>query len=575
MDTSMTRVRALLIEDNEDDTLLLVSYLKKAQFELLYQRVDTPEQLDQALLENWDLILSDYSMPRLSGQEALRRVRQIDPDVPFFYVSGTLGEERAVEAIRQGAQDYFIKGNLQRLPMALKRELTESLRRREHRLSEQRIYHLANFDSLTDLPNRSLFNERLAQAFLNAKSGQNMLLCIVDLDRFQNVNDSMGSLAGDRLLVQVAQRLSQRVGKQDTLARLSADEFALIFPTLAPDQSLEQLANQILSIFAAPFSLWRYEVRVQASMGYSQYPQDADSVEELIGNAMMALHHAKNVNGNSHLPYRPEMRMQLQERLLLEQALEQAVEHQQFFLHYQPQVSLANRRIVGVEALIRWQKPGNGVIGPVDFIPASEESGLIVPIGQWALREACRQIRLWHQAGFAPLRVAVNVSAFQFRQRGLVQMVRDVLDEFEVLPEWLEVEITETTLMQDTSLARSILSSLHDMGISIALDDFGTGYSSLSYLKRFPVDLLKIDRAFVKDLPGDADDAAIVQAIIAMADKLGVAVIAEGVETQQQLDFLQQNGCAMVQGYYLQRPLAAAKLEALLADGPILPKRPD
>lgn len=563
-------LRALIIEDNNDDAELLLLALKKGGFAPDAIRVDTKTDLLEALKSPWDIIFSDYSMPNLNGFEALKLVREIDLDIPYIYVSGTIGEDRAVEAIRMGAQDYFIKGDLKRLPAVVTRELQDSHTRRHHRLSQSRIHYLANYDALTGLPNRVLFQELLAQHIANARQPQTACVFILNLDRFRNVNDHLGPAAGDELLVDLAKRLRETVGDAAVVARLSADEFAIIVADLKGEAEATVLAKKILSVLTKPFVLSRYEWRMSASMGCALFPADHAVSDDVMNDAMMALHHAQQTAGTRFFFYSEDMRVQLHQRLQLTHDLEHAVEDNQFELHYQPQVLVSSGEIIGVEALIRWQRPHQPV-SPAQFIPVAEESGLIVALGEWTLREACRQIVEWRSRNLSsPHRVAVNVSAYQFHQRDLVAKVCHVLHEFGLPASFLEIEITETALMQDASNARKLLADLKDMGVSIALDDFGTGYSSLSYLKRFPVDIIKIDQSFVRDLPGDQDDAAIVRAIIAMAEKLNMQVIAEGVETIEQLAFLRDTGCNMVQGYFLQRPSAASNLLPVLEDGSII-----
>ena len=559
-------IRALIVEDNEDDVLLLLNVIKKGGFAPEFRHVDCRSDLVDALKSPWDIVFSDYTMPSFNGHEALEVVRALDPDVPFFFVSGTIGEDRAVEAMRLGAQDYFIKGHLKRLPSAIQRELRDSSTRRDHRLAQERIQYLANYDLLTGLPNRTFFIDKLAQCLNNASGlhsiGKSQPLIAVfsfNLDRFKDVNDHLGAAAGDQLLIELGARLRAIIGRDNIVARMAADEFAIIATHLREEADVAKMAEALLSIVTRPFMLARYEWRVYASVGCSMFPRDAKDSSELLGHAAIALHHAQQQPGNSYREYSTQMRSMLQKKLETNRALEMALDQQQFQLHYQPQARTADGRILGVEALIRWHRPDIGMVPPDMFIPLAEESGLIVPIGEWVLREACRQIQQWRQQG-TPLRVAVNFSAYQFRQPNLVECVARALHDTELPPELFEVEVTETALMQDTNIARSILSDLHNLGVSIALDDFGTGYSSLSYLKQFPVDLLKIDRAFISDLPTDQDDAAIVRAIIALAEKLGLKVIAEGVETKEQMIFLRNAGCDMFQGYYLQRPVPADQL---------------
>jgi diguanylate cyclase len=554
-----TPIRALIVEDNEDDALLLLSTLRKSGFYPESYRVDSKFALTEALQERWDIVFSDFTMPSFNGHEALELVRKADPDIPFFFVSGTIGEDRAVEAMRLGAQDYFIKGNLKRLPPAIHRELRDGAARREHRLAEERIHYLANYDALTGLPNRVQFHERLAQCLRGEATG-NVAVFSVNLNRFKDVNDHLGTAAGDALLIEIGRRLREAVPKDDFVARLAADEFAIFSRNCSDRTNIEKLAQAILAVFSTPFLLSRYEWRMQANVGVSVYPLDASDGYALFENAAIALHNAQQQVGSNYMFYLPRMRTRLQDKLDLSHALEAALERQEFQLYYQPQVACSDGRLVGVEALLRWQRPGSGFVSPAEFIPLAEESGLIVPIGAWVLRESCRQLQEWRKQGRSDIRVAVNFSAFQFRQPNLVEMVADVLQEFDVPSHLLEVEITETTLMHDKTSVLQLLNELHRIGVSIALDDFGTGYSSLSYLKQFPVDILKIDRAFVSDLPEDPDDVAIVHAIIAIADKLQMKVVAEGVETAAQQEFLRSAHCDFLQGYFIQRPVPANEI---------------
>ena len=551
-----TPIRTLIIEDNEDDAMLLLNTLRKNGFQPEVQRVESRDGLTAALNNAWDIVFSDFTMPNFNGHEALGLVRNTDPDIPFFFVSGTIGEDRAVEAMRLGAQDYFIKGNLKRLPSAIHRELRERDARREHRLAQERILYLANYDTLTGLPNRVQFFDHLTQR-LRANSSAQVAIFNLNLFRFKEVNDYLGTAAGDVLLIEMGRRLHEVIPDDAVLARFAADEFAL-FADISQRQNAATLAEILLSTLSMPFPLAHYEWRVNANVGISVYPDDSDDSQTLGAHAAIALHQAQQDPGSSYCFYSSNMRTNLQQQLVLERALEHALAHNEFQLHYQPQIHCRDNRTVGVEALLRWQRPGHGFVSPAEFIPKAEASGLIVPIGEWVLREACRQAQQWRAQGIVDLRIAVNFSAFQFRQADLAATVRHTLQEFDLPAACLEVEITETALMQDANAALSILNELHDLGVSIALDDFGTGYSSLSYLKRFPVDVLKIDRAFVCDLPHDEDDAAIVRAIIAIADKLQLSVVAEGVETQEQMTFLEQTGCDLLQGYFIQRPVPAA-----------------
>jgi diguanylate cyclase (GGDEF)-like protein len=561
-------IRTLLIEDSDDDAQLLVRTIRRGGFEPVILRVDTPEDLAKAMQQQWDIVLSDYSMPRLNGVEALQLVRKYEPDIPFFYVSGTLGEDRAVAAMRSGAQDYFIKGNLKRLTSAIERELADSIRRREYRLAQERIHHLANYDTLTGLPNRLLFTELCTRYLAEAQQSQRGLaMFCMDLDNFKSVNDQLGSNAGDALLVQLSQRLCALVNPEGVVARSSVDEFRILMPGLDNELQAVGMADKLLALLSRPFSLLRYDWRISASMGGSLFPLHGRDCDTLQASAVMALHHAQKIPGNSYLSYTGTMKKMVQDKLQMNHALEQALEYGEFKLHYQPQVHTGSGRIAGAEALIRWQRVDHQMMGPDEFIPLAEESGLIVAIGDWVMHEACMQAKRWRDYQLPPMRLAINFSAYQFRQRNLVKTVVSQLDEYQLSPDCLEIEITETTLMQDADAAQIVLFDLHERGIHIALDDFGTGYSSLSHLKRFPVDVLKIDKSFVNDLPHDKDNAAIVHAIIAMASKLGIQVVAEGVETIEQFDFLKEAGCDIVQGYFIQHPISGEDILPMLQRG--------
>nr|WP_067294532.1 GGDEF domain-containing response regulator [Marinobacterium profundum] len=561
-----TPLQALIIEDDPNDVELLLLELRRNGYEPNYRCVDNATDLADALQQKWQVIFSDYTLPSFDGMAVLSQVREKDPDTPFIFVSGTMGEERAVEAVKAGAQDYLIKGDLKRLPTTILRELRETTARRDRRKTEARMRFLANYDELTSLPNRSLFAAKLDQAIEHARKTDTMLGVVhFNLDRFRDINSSMGQKTGDQLIKRIAARLSDNAAQDDIIARTSGDEFAVLLPNIRLTQELLDRIRSLYACITEPLTLSGYAMHLRASLGASLYPFDSEKAEELQRNAGMAMHKAKQDGGNCCRVYKAEIRNTFYERINLERDLDQAVIAQDFSLNYQPQVELASGRMLASEALIRWVHPQKGPIRPDLFIPLAEETGLILPIGLWVLREACRQAQQWRaECGIETPRVAVNFSAFQFRQRNLVDIVKDTINEYQLEPSFLEVEITETALMQDPEMALRILAKLSNLGISISLDDFGTGYSSLSYLKRFPVDILKIDRAFIHDIDTDEDNAAITRAIIAMSERLHIKVVAEGVETRQQLDFLRNEGCDLVQGYYFHRPVPGKELNALL-----------
>jgi diguanylate cyclase (GGDEF)-like protein len=429
--------------------------------------------------------------------------------------------------------------------------------------TQTRLFQLAHYDALTGLPNRLLFLDRLRQAMTQANRSERLVaIMLLDLDRFKAVNDTLGHSLGDRLLTHIAERLTACVREGDTIARLGGDEFTVLIPELRHIQDAASIAQKIVEHLDRPFALNGHEVFITPSIGIAFYPFCED-IEELLVNADTAMYEAKNLGGNNYQFYTYEMRTASHERLALESALRRALDHNELVLHYQPQLDLASGRIVGAEALIRWQHPELGLIAPADFIPLAEETGLIIPIGEWALHAACAQARAWQNRGLPELRVAVNLSARQFYQKDFVATVTDILAQTGLAARHLELELTESTLMQNTAGTVTALTELHQRGVQIAMDDFGTGYSSLSYLKRFPVDRVKIDRSFVADVITDPDDAAIVSAIIAMTRSLGLRVTAEGVETEAQINFLCEQGCHEIQGYLIGRPLPAVEFERL------------
>jgi diguanylate cyclase (GGDEF)-like protein/PAS domain S-box-containing protein len=858
-----TPLRVLIVDDSEDDARLLVRELTRGDYEPDHRRVDTPEGLLAALDDReWDIIFGDYTMPQFSGTQALSLVRERGLDVPFIFVSGTIGEDTAVEALKSGAQDYVMKGNLKRLLPAVERELREARSRREreraeaerraaderfrniltlaadaviavdeesritvfnngasqifgyeprevigrsldlllperfrsvHRAhlrafarapdsarrmnergevwgrrkngtefpaeasiskltengrttftvilrdvterkraeqelrllhmitravgeagdmvaalgvtlnnvceatgwvlaqawvpradgakiecspawycrekgfetfrtaslsfsfalneglpgrvwssrrfiwvpdiardaefrraaqagrvglraalavpvlagdtvvavleffvrdfrkederqinlisvvaaqlgtviqrkrTEERLHYLAHYDPLTDLPNRLLFMDRLRQAMFEASRHDRLVgVVFLDLDRFKTINDSLGHDIGDRLLKSVAERLGRCVREGDTVARLSGDEFTLILADMAHADNAARVAEKILECFAQPFNVDGHELYTSASLGITLCPPDSDSVESLLRNADIAMYRAKEHGGGTYQFYAAEMTSKAHARLALENALRHAVERKEFLLHHQPVIRLADGSVTGVESLVRWRHPQRGLVLPGEFIPLAEQTGLIVRLGEWVLYTACEQCRNFRTADGLALRLAVNISPRQFQQPDMPELVAAVLKRTDFDPALLEFEITESLLMQHADAALAAMSRLSALGVSFSVDDFGTGYSSLSYLKNLPIRRVKIDKSFVRDIPGDANDAAIVTAIISMAHDLGLQVVAEGVETQAQLDFLRDRGCDAIQGYFFSPPITAGEIAGFL-----------
>ncbi|HET9403489.1 MAG TPA: EAL domain-containing protein, partial [Burkholderiales bacterium] len=428
----------------------------------------------------------------------------------------------------------------------------------ERKLAETQLMQLAHYDVLTNLPNRVLFYDRLKQALAQARRNQwNVGVLFIDVDRFKNVNDTLGHAMGDKLLQQVSERLTGAVRAGDTVGRLGGDEFSIVLSNLTSAQDANLVAQKIMAGFNEPFKLDSAEIYVTASIGITLYPDDSVEQDTLIKNADAAMYRAKELGRNSFQFYMPEMNTRAQALLSMESSLRRALDRGEFILHYQPKASAATGEITGVEALLRWQSPERGLISPAEFIPVLEETGLIVPVGDWVIKAACAQVKAWQRSGVEPVPVAVNLSARQFQSPKLGASIVAAVEESGIEPRFLELEITESSLMQNADGAISTLQYLKSCGINVSIDDFGTGYSSLAYLKRFPLDALKIDRSFVRDITSDPDDATITRAVISMAHSLGLKVVAEGVETESQFEFLAENGCDEIQGYYFSRPLTA------------------
>jgi diguanylate cyclase (GGDEF)-like protein/PAS domain S-box-containing protein len=428
--------------------------------------------------------------------------------------------------------------------------------------------HLAQHDVLTDLPNRLLLNDRITQAITLARRNKHQVAVLfLDLDGFKNINDSLGHAVGDKLLQSVAARLSACVRKSDTVSRQGGDEFVVLLSEVAHAADAGISAAKILTELKKAHSIGEHRLRVTVSIGLSTYPNNGEDAETLIKNADTAMYHAKEYGHNNYQFYKKEMSLRAVERQSLEGQLRYALERQELLLHYQPKVNLKTGAITSVEALVRWQHPERGLLLPGQFLTIAEDTGMIVPIGQWVLREACRQTREWLDAGLPAVPVAVNISSLEFRSDKFLQGVRVVLKDTCLDPRYLELELTETVLMRHADAAASALGQLKAIGVRLAVDDFGTGYSSLSYLTRFPIDALKLDQSFVHDIIDSSDDAIVVSAVISMGKSLKHRVIAEGVETIEQLIFLQAHGCDEGQGYYFSRPVVAQQFSKLLETG--------
>jgi diguanylate cyclase (GGDEF)-like protein/PAS domain S-box-containing protein len=680
-------VNVLIVEDSEDDAALIVRELRKSGCQInKCERVDSPAAMQQALADDsWDCVISDYNMPKFDGISALKTLRRVDKDMPFIIVSANIGEDIATMAMKAGAQDYIMKGNLTRLAPAIEREIKEAGIRRQHRMAEEemrklssaieqtadivvitdkdgnieyvnnaftnatgyskgevigkttsvlksgehnskfyeslwesilngkpfqevfvncrkdgnlyyeektitplhdekgntthfistgkditeqiktqeRLQHITHHDILTGLPNRSLFIDRLTQAISRGRWNKRVVAVLFfDLDRFKHINETLGFEKGDTVLCEVARRLVLAVRDGDTVARLGDDEFAVALEDVARKEDIPMVTEKILEVLAIPHMVQDTELFATTSIGISVYPEDGDDANVLIQNADVALHHAKEAGANHYRFYRSEMNSQSLYRLNMESALRRGLEREEFVLHFQPQMDVKDGAVNSVEALIRWEHPDLGLVSPTEFIGLLEETDMILRVGQWVLVEACRRAKTWLDEYGREIKISVNLSPVQFRYDGLADMIKDALQQSQLPPHLLEVELTESTIMQAPDLASEILNELVAKGVSIAIDDFGTGYSSLSHLQRFPIKTLKIDRSFIIDVEKNNGNASISSAIISLAHNLGLRVVAEGVENPGQLEFLEAHGCDIVQGYLVSRPVSETKLLA-------------
>jgi diguanylate cyclase (GGDEF)-like protein/PAS domain S-box-containing protein len=491
---------------------------------------------------------------------------------------GRLQEMEAVQTLADGSKRTLsISASAMRdghdEPTALVYLLSDITRRKQ---AEDRIRFLAYFDNLTDLPNRTQFNEQLEATLHEARvNNRKLVMFFLDLDRFKRINDTLGHAAGDQLLQAVAERvrncvrhcdfLTRNGGEtQSIIARLGGDEFIVVLSDIVRAEDSAIIARRILDVLAEPFGIENHEVFVSASIGISMYPRDGHDAHALLKNADIAMYHAKDAGRNNYQFYQPSMNAATMERLALESDLRKALERSELELYYQPQVNYRTSKVIGSEALLRWRHPVRGLLGPHDFVHLAEEAGLLASIGEWVLRTACQQTFAWQQSGYGPMHIAVNLSERQFRQNNMLEIVAKALNESGLPPRSLDLELTESIIVENSKETLATLYELKSMGVKISVDDFGTGYSSLGYLKRFPVDIIKIDHTFVRDLVTSSDDAAITTAIIAMARSLKLEVLAEGVETPAQAEFLLERGCNLMQGYMFGRPLPAPKFERLL-----------
>jgi diguanylate cyclase (GGDEF)-like protein len=557
-----SRVRVLLVGGSAEDASELRALLdasRAMEFEVIHG-----ERLAQALTlpsaRDSDVILlhlTEDDLPRLS---MLTQARLSAPLIPVVVLSDVDDEAIALRALQSGSRGYLVKSELN--PRQLVTTLGAALE--SHRMilqlnsARERARHLATHDQLTGLANRSLFHDRLSQATSAARRGrQKLAVMFMDLDGFKTINDTLGHAVGDGLLRGIARRLGSCLRETDTAARLGGDEFAVLLTNLSNELDAATVARKILHVLAQPIQFRRQSTSIRCSIGIATFPRDATDPEEIVKKSDTAMYHAKERGGSRFEFYTEDMNAAIQRRVALEERLRTALDERQLVMHYQPQFDLTRGRIIGAEALLRWQHPELGLVSPSHFLPIAEETGLIVSIGDWVLRTACEQNAEWNTSGHRGLRVSVNVSSQQFLEVGFADVVRNALEESGLPPVSLELEITESSLLRDVEVTVNTLRSLKDLGVRLAIDDFGTGYSALAYLKRLPIDVLKIDQSFICALTTDPADATITEAIVQLAGGLNLTTIAEGVETLEQLLLLGSYGCSRMQGFLFGKPVPA------------------
>ncbi|MBD2176730.1 EAL domain-containing protein [Pseudanabaena sp. FACHB-1998] len=574
----------LVIEDDDDIRENICEILELANYRVV-SAANGRVGLEVAKQENPDLILSDIQMPEMDGYGFLEELRE-DPKlavIPFIFLTSLGDRQDLRQGMLSGANDYLTKPiNREELLAAIKAQLSKKEKLDQHyqevaqNLAQEQLEQMLYFDALTKLPNRLALRDRLDKVFCDNLSSNPIPILLIDIDRFGLINDSRGEEFGDRLLQAIAERLLDRVQDEDTICRLSGDEFAIILATCDPKAEADNVANSLLEAFSTPFIVGLTEVYVTASIGITIYPKDANSTNGIMQRANLALQAAKRQGGNCY-QFFDQAQIELPLSLELQTDLHHALDNQEFELHYQPQVNIATGIMFGAESLIRWNHSDQGMISPLKFIPIAEGNGSIIEIGEWVLKTACIQTKelqtlinqnaLKEKITEVPqLKVSVNISGRQFQQQDLNKRILHILEETDFDPQYLELELTESTIVHsiDSSLAK--LKELKALGVKLSIDDFGTGFSSLGYIKKFPLDTLKIDRCFVQHIDTDSQNRAISKAIITMAKSLNFKTVAEGVETEGELKVLQDLGCDSIQGYYYSRPLPFARLSAFVKE---------
>jgi len=542
----------LLVEDNRIDAQLIRRLLRRVSES--YYRITHVRTVNDAVLSadelSPDVILADLNLPDSRGTHTVASLQTAYPEVPLVIVSAWEDEAISLRSVKAGAQDYLVKGHID--GANLHRVIRYAIERKR---TELELVRLAQFDQLTGLPNRSLLRERVNHALARAmRSGSGVATLILDMDRFKEINDMLGHEVGDKLLVEAAKRIRASVRDQDTVARLGGDEFAVVLEGVSEAREVLPVIERIVDSLRKVTNLDGHEVNASSSIGIAMYPENGNNLSELLRAADLAMYQAKSTGRACYQFFADAMQEEAQSRRALEWALRRAVEANEFQLVYQPQICLRSGAVIGVEALIRWMHPTRGLLTPHHFIGALEEFGLINEVGEWVLNTACEQIRRWHAMELQPMRISVNVSAQQFEDPMLLAKIRSALAETALSPELLELELTESCLMSDPAQAGALLREIRKVGVRIAIDDFGTGYSSLTYLNEFPLNALKIDKSFVQSIESSDRGGPISNMIIGLGQNLGLEVIAEGVETEVQLEYMRDHGCDIAQGYLYARP---------------------
>jgi len=559
-DSKLEQTPVILIADDDPSIRLVLKHSMEQSGYHVIEAANGLEAVQAAIRQIPDLILMDAVMPEMDGFRATEEIKKLTEflTTPILMATSLDDDQSIARAFDVGACDYITK------PFnwsVLKHRTTRMLFAAD---AERKIRHLAYHDALTGLPNRMLFMDRIDQAISRAqRENGKFAILYIDIDHFKVINDSMGHAAGDQLLNIVSQRLTEVLRKTDTIARLGGDEFTIIIEDLEEAESVALVAKNILATLDKPIELFEKEVHIGGSIGIALYPQDGENFGTLLKNSDTAMYKAKELGRQTFQFYEHEMSLKAMRRLDLENQIRVALKNEEFLVYYQPKVNLVSGQCQGMEALVRWQHPEKGLIAPDDFIPLAEETGLIIQLDEWVMRSACQQFKEWKAAGYPVNNLSVNISARHFKEGSLLRHCKKVIEETQLLPKYIEIELTESALVDNYDSAKEILHEIHEMGIHIALDDFGTGYASMSYLKEFPFDTVKLDRSFVQGVPENSEDTAIVKAMIQLAEALNLNMVAEGVETESQKYFLTDHGCAYGQGYLWSKPVDANEFERM------------